>query len=93
MDDAASLRVYSGGMAVEDAAQPDDRLIKMLDVQMHWMVHRVSLRPVSLYSLREALIESHRLSSIHVLQRIATASAAITIDPGQTQRLWSRIGI
>jgi hypothetical protein len=81
-------------MAVEDAAQPDDdRLVKMLDVQMHWMVHCIGLRPVSFYSLREALIESHRRSSIHVLQRIATASAAITISPGQTQRLWSRIGM
>jgi hypothetical protein len=58
------------------------------DVPKHWVLHFEGLSPVSAYSLRKAVVEARRLSSIgHVMQRIIASSGDILINPEQIARI------
>ncbi len=60
----------------------------ILDVPKHWLLHFAELSPVSVFSLRKALVEAERLASMgHVMQRIVASSADILIDPEQIIRM------
>ncbi|HTO82028.1 MAG TPA: hypothetical protein VMQ73_07330 [Methylomirabilota bacterium] len=73
--------------------KPDEQLVGMLDEPAEWLIHCVGLKAVSGYSLREALVEGHRIAATaHVIQRIRLPSGAITIEAEQIARLWSRCG-
>jgi len=68
----------------------DERLVKLADRWLHWIVYCNGLGPISAYSLREALIEGRRTESTdHILQHIRLASGEVTIQRGQTARLWA----
>jgi len=73
----------------------DDILAGLLDTSNHWLLHVVGLVPASCYSLREALVETHRLSDDGlVVQRISLSAGepSIVIDPDQIMRLWGIVG-
>lgn len=68
----------------------DEKLIKIADRWMHWLVYCNGLGPISAYSLREALIEGRRIETTdRVLERIRLASGEVTIQRGQITRLWT----
>jgi hypothetical protein len=67
----------------------DEKLVKIADRWMHWLVYCNGLGPISAYSLREALIEGRRTETTdNVFQHIRLASGEITIQRGQIARLW-----
>ena len=43
--------------------KPDEQLVGMLDDPTEWLIHCVGLKAVSAYSLREALVEGHRIAA------------------------------
>ena len=68
----------------------DDKLVRIGDRWMHWLVYCDGLGPVSAYSLREALLEGRRIETTeHILQRIRLASGEVTIRRTQITRLWT----
>ena len=71
----------------------DQHLVGILDDHTHWLVHCVGLQPFSAYSLREALVEGHRIATTaHVIQRIRLSTGEVTIEADQITRLWSLCG-
>jgi hypothetical protein len=71
----------------------DEHLVGLLDQPGHWFVHCVGLKAVSAYSLREALVEGHRIAATaHVIQRIRSATGDTVIEPDQIARLWPLCG-
>ena len=81
-------------MAELPAMASNAHLRLLLDVVKHWVLHFVGLMPVSVYSLRKAFIEAHRLSLHgHVLQRIVASSGDIVIVSDQIARVSGDAGI
>ena len=81
-------------MAEMPLTTSDAHLRLILDVPKHWLLHFAELSPVSIYSLRKALVEAERLASMgHVMQRIVASSGDILIYPEQIIRMSGAGGV